>query len=482
MNRQLLVGEGICGKDSGVKSEGIMTVSSNIVEESMPCKKNNGDDVEINLFEILKKQFGADCVYHSVKYKKKNGQEKELSDLLIVALPYVISIQLKWLSYNSDDFESGRGHVIAQRVIKRMEDGARQHKSLTSLLSNASSIELPAIWDEGKYTYHLPTTFIKKVLPIVVIDFDDKRYDDPDNRLLLPPIVASANNNASDISVVHAFLLKDMKRILEDMFTVGDFLTYLHHRARILEKRNQFHFPFNELTLFAIYLTKFDLFEKLMRFDHVLFLENDIYERRMFEVEDAIKKRRRLYSENDRVDDIMQFLKADVRSSNKVWGSIENCAVQYIVCLSRLKIFGSMFKRMISDRIEYCWTRVVEKNEQSHLSYIVDDEKTITGLSIIVACIDINSDEFVKNTVGILDWAFRRFMTALKNEKVRNDIEEVLIILFDRSKEKICMCVRELVSDDYKLALSESEAEEQSRLMKIGNYHFEEWGFLKSKT
>jgi hypothetical protein len=137
---------------------------------------------------------------------------------------------------------------------------------------------------------------------------------------------------------------------------------------------------------------------------------------------------------------------------------------------------------MISDRIEYCWTRVVEKNEQSHLSYIVDDEKTITGLSIIVACIDINSDEFVKNTVGILDWAFRRFMTALKNEKVRNDIEEVLIILFDRSKEKICMCVRELVSDDYKLALSESEAEEQSRLMKIGNYHFEEWGFLKSKT
>ena len=46
----------------------------------------------------------------------------------------------------------------------------------------------------------------------------------------------------------------------------------------------------------------------------------------------------------------------------------------------------------------------------------------------------------------------------------------------------MCMCVRELVPEDYKLVLSESEAEEQSRLMKIGNYHFEEWGFLKSKT
>jgi hypothetical protein len=73
-------------------------------------------------------------------------------------------------------------------------------------------------------------------------------------------------------------------------------------------------------------------------------------------------------------------------------------------------------------------------------------------------------------------------MTALKNEKVRNNINEVLIILFNRSKEKMCMCVRELVPEDYKLVLSESEAEEQSRLMKIGNYHFEEWGFLKSKT
>lgn len=443
-------------------------------------KENLGDQIEDELFDLLRTRFGGDCVYHSPKYRKINGQEKELSDVLIVSLPYVISFQSKWLSYSSDDFDSEKGKIIASRVVKRMEEGARQHKSLKSLLLNSSSLELPLVWDEDGGTYQLPTALIKRIIPIVVMDFDDKRYDDPDSRLILPPIVVNDTNRQSDISVVHAFMFKDLVRILCDMFTVGDLIAYLNQRSRILERQNRFPLHFNELTLFAVYLTKFDLFEKILQSDFVLFLENDIYEHRMTEINKAIQQRRELYSVRDRVDDIMLFLADNAKLERSTNVSLEAVATRYVTCLSRLKCFGSMFKRMISDAIEYCWTRVVVNNEQSHFSYIINAETNISGQAIIVACFDVESREFVENSVRIQEWSLRRLMTAIKGEQTRSDIVEVLMIIFNRNKEKIMMRVHQLEAEDYDLTLSESEAMNQRKIMTRGNYHLEEWSFLKS--
>ena len=105
-----------------------------------------GKTRELELFDALKDVFGKECVYYSPKYRKECGEEKELSDILILALPYAISIQMKWLSVDDEDFESEKGEVIEKRVIRRMEKAAKQHTSFFSdLLIQAASFVKPGL-------------------------------------------------------------------------------------------------------------------------------------------------------------------------------------------------------------------------------------------------------------------------------------------------------------------------------------------------
>ena len=57
--------------------------------------------VENDLYELLCTQFGRDCVYLSPKFSK-SGKEKEVCDILVLALPYAIAFQVKWMKFTAD--------------------------------------------------------------------------------------------------------------------------------------------------------------------------------------------------------------------------------------------------------------------------------------------------------------------------------------------------------------------------------------------
>ena len=69
---------------------------------------------EKELYEALIGRFGRNCVYHSPKIHV-HGQEKELGDVVVLALPYMIVFQAKWKQMTSDDLNSEKGEVYRKR-------------------------------------------------------------------------------------------------------------------------------------------------------------------------------------------------------------------------------------------------------------------------------------------------------------------------------------------------------------------------------
>lgn len=441
-----------------------------------------GQQRELELFNALKEVFGSDCVYHSPKYKKAGGEEKELSDILIVALPYVISIQLKWLSYTSADIESARGEVIAKRIEKRMEEAAGQHKGLLSICKHNDNLLLPCVWsDTASDTYELPVSLIKKVIPIVVVDFDDKNYESPELRLQLPPIVVQADNEVAQQGVVHAFMFRDFLTILKDLFTVGDLLSYLNRRDTLVAKKDRFGLGYDELSLFAMFLTKRDVLDEMGKRDFVIFADHGIYEERMKELQDAIERRRCFYQEPDIIDWILGNLKQDARTNIGSGDDVNSGAINYIVTQSRLKCLESMLKRVISDKIGQCWRGVLANDGNSRFSYIVNSAGVIEGQSIILGCIIQDDDKFDEELIAQQRNAFRRFMTVRRRDKI-GDINETVMILVSKSRRKVSVRVDEVGDEDFGCILPDEEADMQKQNIVRGDYHFEEWKFLDAQS
>ena len=104
---------------------------------------------EKELFEVLRSRFGTDCVYRSPKTGSAAAQ-KELCDIIVLALPYAIVIQQKWLKSTADDFVEGENaNVRRERLLRRMHKAAEQYKEFSSSLSHEKIISLPRIWSVG---------------------------------------------------------------------------------------------------------------------------------------------------------------------------------------------------------------------------------------------------------------------------------------------------------------------------------------------
>lgn len=441
-----------------------------------------GQQRELELYNALKEAFGSDCVYHSPKYKKAGGEEKELSDILILALPYMISIQMKWLSYTSADIESVRGEVITKRIEKRIEAAAGQHKGLVSFCKHNDHLILPCVWsDSASDTYELPVSLIKKVIPIVVVDFNDKNYESPERRLQLPPIVVQADDEVAKKGVVQAFMFRDFLTILKDLFTVGDLLSYLDRRNVLVAKQDRFDFGYDELSVFSMFLTKRDVFDEMINRDFVIIADRGIYEERMKELQTKLEMRRRLYEEGDIIDWVLDMLKRYARTHIGEGAEVNGVAVSYIVNQSRLKCLGSMLKRIVSNKISQCWQDVLQNAGCDRFSYIINNEGVVDGQAIILGCINQDDDTFPKDVLSQQMNAFRRFMTVRRSDQI-GDIKETLMILFTKSRQGVSVRVDEIGAEDFGCVLSDDEAATQKKNLVRGKCDLEEWSFIDAQS
>lgn len=151
---------------------------------------NNGDLCEQSLYELLVSRFGGNCVFRSPKVYP-HGQEKELADILVLALPYAIAIQSKWKKLTREDLLGEKKDVYRNRLIKTMEEAASQFKELASSINQDMVIKLPVPWtSDVEECFELPLRCIENIVPVVIVDFEDEEYDNPDLRYNdIPPVI-----------------------------------------------------------------------------------------------------------------------------------------------------------------------------------------------------------------------------------------------------------------------------------------------------
>lgn len=85
--------------------------------------KNKGSITEDLVSEISETMFLRDFVVRNPKFKKKSGQEKEVTDLLVPFDSKIISIQVKSKFINTDSVSQ---EVIDDRINRVLDDAIGQ--------------------------------------------------------------------------------------------------------------------------------------------------------------------------------------------------------------------------------------------------------------------------------------------------------------------------------------------------------------------
>ena len=111
-----------------------------------------------------------------------------------MALPYAIVFQMKWRNRTAQDFSGEHADIEIKRIDKRMSTAAKQFREFLSLYDNHATIMLPRVWRQKEEEYELPLAYIEKIIPVVVIDFEDPDYIHPEQRTCLCPQVIDKND------------------------------------------------------------------------------------------------------------------------------------------------------------------------------------------------------------------------------------------------------------------------------------------------
>ena len=411
-----------------------------------------GDVREAELYKALVERFGWNCVYHSPKIYV-HGQEKELGDVVVLALPYMIVFQSKWKQMTSDDLNGEKSEVYRKRLIKTLQEAAGQFKELAVSLHQKMSVVLPQVWIPGSNAmYQFPLELVDHVVPVVVVDFEDKKYDDPDERFYdIPPVVTEVPAQIKSWGVVHSFILRDFYRILDQLFTVGDLLYWLQERERMIGEKKRSIIGYGELTLFAIYLTNYPLWQKLFEADCVFINDSDCFERTTNDWRKDFAKRREIFGRRsflDTIDDTM------VRSLSMVDEADRNEAIlSYLSCQGRLLCCTAKSKRAMSMKLR-SHLNAFRKNGHAFCgSFAISGEPMPlmeTAFYLGVAPYDSG-----RSALEYCTRAYGRTLAVLRDYGLDKAKDEVLVLFVQCETRQVFCLLRKVSSTDYSLAPDE---------------------------
>lgn len=399
---------------------------------------------EIELHDALVASFGKGCVYHSPKvYVHK--QEKELGDLVVLALPYMIVFQMKWRQFTSRDLCGERQEVFRNRLAKALQKAAYQFTELASSLRQKSTVELPQVWNgEESSRYRFLLELVEYVVPVVVVDFDDPAYSDPDQRFCdIPPVVSNIPSQIKSWGAVHSFLLKDLYRILELTFTVGDFLSWLKERENMVSIGKRSIIGYGELSLFAIYRFNYDSWSRMLKSDCVFLMENDMYEWCIKEHRKEIDKKKARSRESDLISyidtNLVRTLIEDTAGDNDKINT-------YLVCQGRLLCCSADFRFMISEKMKLIAQRFAEGDDNMLGSVALADPRApLQGVAYyfgITSC----ASEAMNNS---LVCAYTRVLKRILEYNREDSVKDVLVVLLHTSNGQIFVMNRRIEAREY---------------------------------
>ena len=406
---------------------------------------------EEELFNALVMRFGKNCVYHSPKIRV-HGQEKELGDIVVLALPYMIVFQLKWKKITSKDLCGENKKLYRDRLIATLRKAAQQFKELASSLRQKAIIELPQVWfSNSTSTYQFPLELVEYVIPVVIVDFDDSQYDNPEERYEdIPPVVTEVPAQIKSWGTVHSFLLRNFYHILDQLFTVGDFLRWLQERERMIGVKSRAIIGYSELTLFAIYLLNYPLWEKMLKVDCVFLMDNDCLERSMRDMKKEFSKRQELFGKRDIfdvIDDTLVESLAQVDATH-----LNDSILSYLVCQGRILCCSAMSRREISIRMKNHIVQFVPNGNAFRGSFALPPEQIPLSKTAfyfgVIPYTNISAAEYC-------GCAYGRTLAVLRDKGFDRLVDEVLVLLIRHKVGDVFCMWKRIEIKDYGLAFND---------------------------
>lgn len=441
---------------------------------------NPGHIREKELFKALQSRFGTDCVYHSPKTGSA-ATRKELCDIFVLALPYAIVFQQKWLKLTAEDLVEGENICVKRgRLLKRMHEAAEQYKELSSSLSHEKIITLPRVWStNGDGTFLFPLEKVKKIVPIVIVDFEDRNYLDPELRYTdIPPVITEVSTQIRGWGLVHSFLMTDFMRIIDQLFTVGDLLLWLRERNRLFTECPKPLLGYNELTLFTLYLVNNPLWKKIVEshFDCVLIDDSDCFERILSEKATEFQKRRDIFEQKNVVDLLLARM-ADVASrETDAPTHVSSVALDYLEYSGRIKCLPSTTKHGVARKL----VEHLEKFQPQDLSlpclgsYGFFDDFPVAGTLYYFGVAEFDDGNAETYSCHL----FCRALAYIKNRGEEERFSEFLVLLTRKDRPWVCCKMFPISGSDYQYASSEEQLKQTRLSFSTDEFHFSEWDIV----
>jgi hypothetical protein len=169
--------------------------------------------------------FLSDFVVPNPKYKK-NNQEKEMADTLILFDQHLIGFQTK--SKTETKKISEKNDADIGRILNHIAKGIKQLKSIKSAIDAHEKL---SITNKINVEITFDTSTVQKITGIVILDLlGEEHFDDEEKTEIL-----GGFERHFDIPV-HIFLRSDLELISAEIDTPTDFIQYLEKREGLYDR------------------------------------------------------------------------------------------------------------------------------------------------------------------------------------------------------------------------------------------------------
>lgn len=208
---------------------------------------NKGDETEDLVEHISSNIALKDFVIRNPKFKKKNGQEKELTDILLPFEDSIISIQAK---SKIIDLAKTKSKIAQERIEKAINSGIGQLRNTrlivdsgeTTKFKNVHGIEIP-----------LNSRIVNKIHGIVIANVYGigSMFNMPSNYIRKHKMP------------IHIFSAHDFNIISSEVDTIPDLIHYLETREQLFEEKKVIG-RVNELDLLATFKTQPEVIDQIL--------------------------------------------------------------------------------------------------------------------------------------------------------------------------------------------------------------------------
>ena len=366
-------------------------------------------------------------------------------------------------------------------MLRRMRTAADQFSEICSNISHANNVELPMAWDEdGADTYTLPMDKIECLIPIVIIDFEDKDYNNPDKRYCdVPPVIIDAGKQAQKYGRVHSFLKADFTRIIGQLFSVGDLMLWLSEREKIFGDKPKTFIGYNEMTIFLLYLYNNPVFKELFDCDGVWLDDDDAFERETEKHKDAFDRRKKVFSDGMLIDVIESMLTR--AAMNMYLAQRQNeIIIDYLQSIGRFKRLPSLSRLALSRKLHKCIDKYSLKGDKPCVrgTYSIFGEGTISSTLFYFGVCDFTADDGER----LCEYTYFRGLSNAKCEGYSDRVKEVLVVFVRKDRPDICNKLFYVDCSDFQKVMSKEELECSRYSFSKEHMKTTEWETVNSIT